>query len=174
MVSRWCCWDPLYACKTGWCSYRVFESTLVCDLWGQVAGYQLSHSKHICVCASMLASKPMWLYLRVCQEPLHAHVGSLDFFLTYILLSTIGSKEICVNQRPSAQPLCCCKQVTEHIRRLHWEKKKKLRFLFLFVASIIYLVWENCDQRFRHHYYSGMQNCSLDEVKGNKGILFIL
>lgn len=47
----------------------------------------------VCVCACFYAC------LRVCQEPLHAHPG-LQGFLTYILLSTISSKEICVNQLP--------------------------------------------------------------------------
>lgn len=63
-----------------------------------MTSYQLSLFEYSAsVCAYVCVRVCFCVYVIECVESL---VGVCRVFLTYILLSTINSEEICVNQRP--------------------------------------------------------------------------
>lgn len=92
--------SPAASARRGAVFIRLFQSMLTCDLEGQVDGDQLSLPEYRCACVHACFCARAIEFLCVCVRSLCTTVRVWQHFLTYILLSTINCKEICVNQLP--------------------------------------------------------------------------
>lgn len=101
----------------GPCWYKLFKRMVACDLWGQVAGHQLSPFSicvHVCVC--MRAFTPVWVFVHASGAFARSSGFCMGFFFwpTYCSRRSTQKKSVligCLFGQPS--------RVTKQISRPH-------------------------------------------------------
>lgn len=89
--------SPAASAQRGDVFIPVFQSMLTCDLGGQVDGYQLSLPEYRCACVLLCscARAIEFVYVRVCQEPLHAGPGLAAFFDLHTAVDDQLQRNLC-------------------------------------------------------------------------------